>query len=67
MMYGHNLNPTLLLLYGNLTYHVKGYKYRFKENSSKIESGGQNKKLSEAQEKAIRGKVRSEHIRDVLA
>lgn len=27
--------------------------YRFKENPSKIESGGQNKKLSEAQEKAI--------------
>ena len=27
--------------------------YRFKRNPSKIESGGQNKKLSEAQEKAI--------------
>ena len=27
--------------------------YRFRRNSSKIESGGQNKKLSEAQEKAI--------------
>ncbi len=27
--------------------------YRFKENSSKIDSGGQNKKLSEAQENAI--------------